>query len=249
VNFGLWDVAARKKIAELGPLIPAGPMPARPRYMDLLGYHEERARVRLVSLKTRDVVSEFPLPASLRNYRWSAGGRFLAADFYDKPGIHVADGQTGTWYPVDGSGEGMVESVADERPLLAVASEIELGQRWLRWLIKEPPRRQVIRIIDILTGRVLDEVPGVTSLLSPDGKILAVQTRAGPLELWDLPLSTPWQRILGTGLVVWGVILLGQTAWARRSRTLGQKAPRTPSQIPNSNSEIPNKFQPPKSQT
>lgn len=217
VERGVWDVAARTRIADLKPLIPAGPMPARPHYLDLIGFHEER-RVRLVSLKTGVVTSEFVLPGALRNYRWSAGGRYLAADFYDMPGIHVADGQTGTWVPMDRREDGMVESIAEAPPLLTVTSSVEWGHGWLRWLLKEPPQHRVVRLFDVTTGNLVDEVSGNSPLLSPDGTTLAVQTQTGALELWDLPRPTPWLRCCGAGLLALGVVLLGQIAWTRRSK-------------------------------
>ena len=219
VNFGVWDVESRRRIEQLEPLIPAGPMPSR-HSTSLLGYHQERERVCLFSMKTRAVVSEFVLPGSLRNYCWSAGGRFLAADFYDRAGVHVADSRTGIWVPISRGEIGLVTSVAEDRPLLAVAGETEWGLGMFRWLVKEPPRRAVIRLFDASTGRLTDELPGLSPLLSPDGTTLAVRCRDGSLELWDLPRPTPWLRCMGSCLVAVGFTLLLQVTVhaARRSR-------------------------------
>ena len=212
----LWDVEDRKRLADFEPLTPAGPMPARLNSLDLIGYLDEGKRVRLVSMKTCAVVSEFRLPADLRRYRWSVGGRFLAADFYDQSGIQVGDSRTGAWYPINEDHDiGQIESVAEGRPLLAVSAEVQLVPIRLGWLFKNSPRYSAIRLFDISTGLLVDEVPGVRPLLSPDGTTLAMQTRNGALELWDLPRATPWLRSLGTCLSVAVVILLGQLFLAR----------------------------------
>ncbi len=219
-SFGIWDVAARKRIADLGPLAEAMALPNR-QYSDLLAYHREREWVRLWSVKAGGVVSTFPLPGSMRNYVWSPNGRFLALDFYNLSSIAVLHGRDGTMYPVI-PGDGLVTSIADDGPVLAVAADPAINE-WLqrrlsRWLAPSDRRRPVVRLYDVPTGRQTDEVPGRWPLLSPNGRTLAVQGEDGALELWDLPRPGGWLRTLGAGLTAAGTILLGATARARWRR-------------------------------
>jgi WD40 repeat protein len=223
---GVWDVEVRKRIRDLPDLVAMGPMPARNRaFTDLVGYHEERARVRLVSVKTGAVVSEFPLPASLRNYHWSPDGRYLAADFYERTQIHVIDARTGAFTELTDGDGCTIESVAETVPRIAVSGNVAFRSGFWRWLPWWNRRDDVIRVIDFEQARILDEFVGTGAALSPDGATLAVRTRGDTVQIWDVPHGTPLRRCAGAALAAIGLVLLVQWLWIRRPKNRPKSSP------------------------
>ena len=211
-NFGIWDVQTKTRLGPLESLTPLGPMPHNWE-SSLFGYQQDR-RVRLYSLAKRKVVSEFTLPADIRNYRWSEDGQVVAADFYlyagqdNLGGIHVFNAATGSDVRLAGTTEMGLQSVSSDGQWLAVSADSKWSTRWLRLLCKEGVVQPVIRVFHVPTGELRHEFPGVAGLFAPGGSILAIRARTGDVQIWDLPPSSPWLPSLGWGLATVVVFVL-----------------------------------------
>lgn len=204
-NYGLWDVQTRTKIDPLELLVASGPMPNNWE-SSLLGYVQDR-RVRLYSTAHRKVVSEFVLPADIRNYRWSEDGQTLGADFYlyvggqALLGIHVFNFRTGTSHRVAGATEQSIQSISSDGQWLATSAESNLTQWWRRLLRLDRQGLPVIRVFHVPSGSLRHEFSGQAALFAPDGSLLAVRTSAGDVAIWDMPPAQPVTRS-----VVWGLV-------------------------------------------